>query len=78
MKPPPDDLLELVRITTAVNRVANDGPEVQEPWRAGSEPPPPAAKAQAKAKPEQDKPPREKPAPRRKAAGDDGGQGSLF
>ncbi len=31
LRPPPDDLLELVEIGTAVNKVANDGPAVQEP-----------------------------------------------
>ena len=32
LRPPPDDLLEMVRIGSAVNKVAHDGPEVQEPF----------------------------------------------
>jgi putative SOS response-associated peptidase YedK len=32
LRPPPDDLLEMVRIGSAVNKVANDGPEIQEPF----------------------------------------------
>jgi putative SOS response-associated peptidase YedK len=31
LRPPPDDLLEMVEIGTAINKVANDGPSVQEP-----------------------------------------------
>jgi putative SOS response-associated peptidase YedK len=31
LRPPADDLLEMVRIGPAVNRVANDGPQVQTP-----------------------------------------------
>jgi putative SOS response-associated peptidase YedK len=30
LRPPPDDLLELVPISSLVNKVANDGPELQE------------------------------------------------
>ncbi len=41
MRPPPDDLLEAVRIGPAVNKVANDGPELQLPF---VEPPPGAAR----------------------------------
>ncbi len=37
LRPPPDDLLEMVRISAAVNKVANDNPAVQEPF-AGIEP----------------------------------------
>ncbi len=44
LRPPPDDLLELVPISSAVNRVANDGPEVQAPVAPGAAPPE-AAKA---------------------------------
>jgi putative SOS response-associated peptidase YedK len=33
-RPPPDDLLEMVRISSLVNKVANDGPQVQEPFVA--------------------------------------------
>jgi len=36
MRPPPDDLLEMLRIGPAVNKVANDRPEVQEPFDAAS------------------------------------------
>lgn len=32
LRPPPDDLLEMIRIGTGVNKVAHDGPELQEPW----------------------------------------------
>lgn len=32
LRPPPDDLLEMVRISSAVNKVANDNPQVQEPY----------------------------------------------
>ena len=31
LKPPPDDFLELIKIGTAVNKVANDNPEIQTP-----------------------------------------------
>lgn len=31
LKPPPDDFLDLVKIGTAVNKVANDNPEIQAP-----------------------------------------------
>jgi putative SOS response-associated peptidase YedK len=31
LQPPPDDLLEMVPVSKAVNKVTNDGPEVQEP-----------------------------------------------
>jgi putative SOS response-associated peptidase YedK len=64
LRPPPDDLLEMVRIGPAVNKVANDGPEIQEPFArsaATASPPAPASHA-------------------RKAARNSGndGQGSLF
>jgi putative SOS response-associated peptidase YedK len=48
LQPPPDDLLEMVRIGNAVNKVANDGPEVQEPFdpsKAETEAPPAASHA---------------------------------
>lgn len=32
LKPPPDEALEMVRIGPLVNKVANDGPQVQAPW----------------------------------------------
>ncbi len=62
LRPPPDALLEMVRIGPAVNKVAHDGPELQEPFDPASEPEPVAA-------------PRARPA--RRPARDDG-QGSLF
>lgn len=31
LRPPPDDLLEMVRVSPAVNKVVNDGPELQQP-----------------------------------------------
>ncbi|KPF65851.1 hypothetical protein IP69_16780 [Bosea sp. AAP35] len=47
LRPPPDEWLEMVRIGNAVNKVANDGPEVQAPFdhavveaaKAGTKPP---------------------------------------
>jgi putative SOS response-associated peptidase YedK len=46
LRPPPDDLLEMVRIGNAVNKVANDGPEIQEPLATdAAAPKPPVAKA---------------------------------
>lgn len=64
LKPPPDELLEMVRIGTAVNKVANDGPDVQEPFDA--------SKVQAAGP--------EAPSHARKATRKPGndGQGSLF
>lgn len=64
LRPPPEDLLEMVRIGPAVNKVAHDGPEVQEPFApspAGTSAPAQASHA-------------------RKAARNPGndGQGSLF
>jgi putative SOS response-associated peptidase YedK len=52
LRPPPDDLLEMVRIGSGVNKVANDGPQVQEPLdhaaaeaaKAGTKPPARAAR----------------------------------
>jgi putative SOS response-associated peptidase YedK len=70
LKPPPDDALEMVRVGALVNKVANDGPEVQLPWTepAPSEarPTPAAASRAAKRAP----PPKNRPSP--------GDQGSLF
>jgi putative SOS response-associated peptidase YedK len=34
-RPPSDDLLEMIRISSLVNKVANDRPEVQQPFVAG-------------------------------------------
>jgi putative SOS response-associated peptidase YedK len=53
LKPPPDDAFELIRIGDAVNKVANDGPEVQRPLgengaNAGSLPSPHAGEDGAK------------------------------
>jgi putative SOS response-associated peptidase YedK len=36
LKPPPEDAYELIRISEAVNKVSNDGPEVQTPWEEGA------------------------------------------
>jgi putative SOS response-associated peptidase YedK len=36
LKPPPESLLDMVRVSPAVNRVANDGPELQEPFDGGA------------------------------------------
>lgn len=38
LRPPSDDLLEMVRVGPAVNKVANDGPELQEPFAADPAP----------------------------------------
>lgn len=45
LRPPPDELLEMIRLGPAVNKVANDGPEVQEPFDPASEPAPAARPA---------------------------------
>jgi putative SOS response-associated peptidase YedK len=66
LRPPPDDALELVRITTLVNKVAHDGPEVQRPWSEHDQPAPAA--------PREPSQPRTRPKPRIK----DDAQGSLF
>ncbi|RXT52793.1 DUF159 family protein [Bosea sp. Tri-44] len=42
LRPSPDDLLEMLRLGPAVNKVANDGPEVQEAFDPASAPAPPA------------------------------------
>lgn len=42
LRPSPDDLLEMLRLGPAVNKVANDGPEVQEPFDPASAPAPSA------------------------------------
>jgi putative SOS response-associated peptidase YedK len=42
LRPPPDDLMEMIRLGPAVNKVANDGPEVQEPFDPAIVPAPPA------------------------------------
>jgi putative SOS response-associated peptidase YedK len=66
LKPAPDDLFEFHEVSTAVNRAANDGPELIARVAPGRAPP---AKPAAKARP--------KPAPKRKTGTDDG-QSSLF
>lgn len=38
LQPPSDDLLECVPIGQAINKVANDGPQVQEPYNPSTEP----------------------------------------
>jgi putative SOS response-associated peptidase YedK len=45
LRPPPDDLLEMVRIGSAVNKVANDGPEVQEAFDGSDDKPTLSARA---------------------------------
>lgn len=45
MRPPPDDFFEMFRLGAGVNKVANDGPEVQEPFDPASEPASPAKPA---------------------------------
>ena len=62
LRPPPDDLLEMVRIGNAVNKVANDGPELQVPFDA----------TRVEAAKEASKPPARTPRPK------DDAQGSLF
>ncbi|PTM38875.1 SOS response-associated peptidase [Bosea sp. 124] len=42
LRPPPDEMLEIVRIGNAVNKVAHDGPEVQEPFDSSTAPAAPA------------------------------------
>jgi len=48
LRPPPDDLLEMVRIGNAVNKVANDGPEVQAPYDPAPAPAAPPALARVR------------------------------
>jgi putative SOS response-associated peptidase YedK len=43
LRPPPDDLLEMLPVSRAINKVANDGPEVQD--RSGQRQPPPTESA---------------------------------
>jgi putative SOS response-associated peptidase YedK len=64
LKPPDDDVLEMVRIGALVNKVVNDGPELQLPWAEPPECETPAETA--------------KPSRRMKAKLVPGGQGSLF
>jgi putative SOS response-associated peptidase YedK len=45
MHPPPDDFFEMFRLGAGVNKVANDGPEIQEPFDPASQPSPPAKPA---------------------------------
>lgn len=63
LRPPPDDMLEIVRIGDAINKVANDGPEVQAPLDSRA-----VATPSREARPAR---PKQPPAP-------DDGQGSLF
>ncbi|HEV7336878.1 MAG TPA: SOS response-associated peptidase [Bosea sp. (in: a-proteobacteria)] len=62
LRPPPDDFLEMIRLGDAVNKVANDGPELQQPFDPASAP----------------QPPEQKPAMRSRRGGKDDAQGSLF
>lgn len=62
LRPPPDDLLEMFRLGAAVNKVANDGPELQLPFDAATAP----------------KPPEARPAMRPRRGSKDDTQGSLF
>ena len=39
LRPPPDDFLEMIEIGMAINKVAHDSPEVQEPARAFAQEP---------------------------------------
>lgn len=48
LRPPSDDDLEMVRIGPAINKVANDGPEVQEPPSATADLATPERKAKPK------------------------------
>lgn len=45
LRPPPDDLLEMVRIGSAVNKVVNDGPDVQAPFDGTQDNPPLSVRA---------------------------------
>lgn len=64
LRPPPEDLLEMIRIGPAVNKIANDGPELHEPYDASAAPAAEAAPA--------------RPAMRSRRGSPDDGQGSLF
>lgn len=50
LRPPPDDLLEMIRIGNAVNKVANDGPELHEPFDAAAQSTPAVPARSGKAK----------------------------
>lgn len=62
--PAPDNMLEAYEISTAVNRTANDGPQLLLPVADAPEPEPPRPKAKAKRA--------------ARKASNDGGQSSLF
>lgn len=62
LKPPPDEFLEMTMVGAAVNKVANDGPELQQPFDAATAP----------------KPPEAKPVMRPRRGGKDDAQGNLF
>lgn len=64
LKPPPENFLELLAVSPAVNKVANDGPELQEPFDAAK-----AAAAGGKT---------DGSAMRSRQSGKDDAQGSLF
>jgi putative SOS response-associated peptidase YedK len=63
----PEGSMEVYEISTAVNRVANDSPELLKPYDASAEAPPPQADKPKAAR---------KPVPKPQA--EDTGQGSLF
>jgi putative SOS response-associated peptidase YedK len=80
LKPPPDEMLEMVRIGKTVNKVANDGPEVQALFEAAPEPPapaPPPAPDDAGLGPARQEDAATPPAAKRRRA-DPERQGSLF
>jgi putative SOS response-associated peptidase YedK len=54
LRPPPDELLEMVRVGSAVNKVANDGPELQEPFAADPAPAPASHARKATRRPADD------------------------
>ncbi|MGE0566098.1 MAG: SOS response-associated peptidase [Pseudolabrys sp.] len=72
--PAPDDLLEAYESSTAVNRTANDGPQLLLPVAEAPEPPPTKSSRPNKPKAEQAK---AAETARRKSSSD-GGQSSLF
>ena len=69
--PPPDDAMEAYEISTAVNRVANDGPEILAPLSETHVPEPPPAAVDRSAIPD-------KPPAREKKTKKDERQASLF
>lgn len=71
LRPPADELLEMVRVGVAVNKAGNEGAALQEPWSGGAvhlEQPASTATERPGKRAASPKPAKEK----------DGGQGSLF